>query len=70
MLFEKKTKAAMEAARKRNEERFPPQPEKPEVKPEKGDLPAMMCSAYLILLPVCILVLILLCAAGYFFILR
>lgn len=70
MLFEKKTKAAMDVAKERHQEDFPFQPEKPPVKPEKGDVSAMMCSAYLILLPICLVVLVLICLAGYFFILH
>ncbi len=68
MLFERKTKDAMDAARERTEREFPPQPDKPPVEPEKGDLPAMMCSAYLILIPVVLVVLGLMCLVGYFFV--
>lgn len=45
-------------------------PEPPPVKPEKHDLPIMMCSAYLVLLPVCVVVILLICLVGYFFIAR
>lgn len=37
---------------------------------EKGDVPAMIISALLVILPVCLLVLIVVSLAGYFFIAR
>lgn len=37
---------------------------------EKGDVPAMIISALLVIVPVCLLVLIVVSLAGYFFIAR
>ena len=37
---------------------------------EKGDVPAMIISALLVILPMCLLVLIVVSLAGYFFIAR
>lgn len=43
-------------------------PERPPIEVEKHDLPAMMCSAYLVILPVCVLAILAVCLLGYLFI--
>ncbi len=44
------------------------EPEHPPVEVEKHDLPAMMCSAYLVILPACLLAILAVCLLGYLFI--
>lgn len=45
-------------------------PEHPPIEVEKSDLPAMMCSAYLVILPACVLAILAICLLGYLFIAR
>jgi len=41
------------------------EPEHPPMEVEKSDLPAMMCSAYLVILPACVLAILAICLLGY-----
>ena len=45
-------------------------PEHPPIEVEKRDLPAMMCSAYLVILPACVLAILAICLLGFLFIAR
>ena len=70
MFFEKKTRDAMDDARERQARDFPHREEQEPVKPEQSDLPAMMCSAYLIFIPLCLAIILVISLLAYFFMIR
>ena len=70
-MFEGKYKRARKLQQERIEQnRSPEQNIDFKSQLEKGDIPAMIIAAFITILPVAILVLVVIAAAGYFFIMR
>ncbi len=71
MIFGKRVERAMELAKEKRKQREADLPEgKDDIQLEKGDLFALTMSAFGVILPVALVVLLALAAVGYFFIFR